>query len=211
MLKISPFEKYADEYDAWYDKYSAVFISETEALRAMLPPGNSHGIEVGLGTGRFSVALGIKEGVEPAAAMRAIAQERGIEVMNAKAENLPYKDMHFDFVLMASCVTYLADIKKAFNEANRVLKKDGSIIVGVIDKNGKIGQLYESRRNSGKFNKYAVFYTIEKITDELKDAGFGKMEFLQTLFKNLDEIKDPEFAKSGYGEGSYVVIKAVKR
>jgi len=211
MIKTAPFEKYADEYDAWYDKYPAVFASEVEALREMLPPGNSHGIEIGLGTGRFTIALGIKEGIEPAEAMRKIAQERGIEVMDAAAENLPYKDLHFDFVLMATCVTYLSDVCRAFREANRVLKKGGSLIVGVIDKDGKIGKYYESKREKGKFTKQAVFYSVDKVVEELKEAGFGKMEFLQTLFDELDEIKELQPAKPGYGEGSYVVIKAIKK
>jgi len=63
MLKTEVFDKQAKEYDAWFDNYPFVFQSEVEALKALLPIGDSHGIEVGLGSGRFAKALGIKEGV----------------------------------------------------------------------------------------------------------------------------------------------------
>src|ERR1035437_9509865 len=201
-LKIHPFETHSTEYDEWFDNYPSVFDSEVEALRDMLPPGESHGIEIGLGTGRFSIALGIKEGIEPAFAMRNIARIRGIEVMDAVAEDLPYKDLHFDFMLMASCVSYFYDVQSAFQEANRVLKRGGSLIIGFIEKESLIGKFYEEKRQKSTFYKQATFYSVSKIISELKSAGFNKLEFSQTLFQNLDEIKELELAKPGYGEGS---------
>lgn len=211
MLKTKPFETHAVEYDEWYDKYRNVFESEVEALREMMPLGESHGIEVGLGTGRFSKALGIKEGVEPAEEMRKIAMSRGIEVMNAPAEKLPYKDMHFDFVLMASCISYFDDITTAFREANRVLKHKGSLIIGFIEKNSTIGKYYEQKRQKSVFYKQATFYPVSKVVSELQQTGFNNFIFSQTLFHNLDEIKTLEPPKAGYGEGSFVIIKATKK
>src|SRR5581483_11525189 len=99
MLKTAPFETNAEEYDAWFDKFPEVFASEVGILRAALPEGDIQGIEVGMGTGRFAEALSIKEGVEPAEEMRKIAYNRVIDVRDANAEQLPYKDLRFDFVL----------------------------------------------------------------------------------------------------------------
>jgi ubiquinone/menaquinone biosynthesis C-methylase UbiE len=210
-LKTEPFESYATEYDEWFDQYPFVFKSEVEALREMLPAGESHGIEIGLGTGRFSEALGIKEGIEPSAAMRSMAMNRGIEVMNAVAEKLPYKDLHFDFVLIASSISYFSDIQLAFQEAARVLKPGGSIIIGFIERNSLIGKEYELRRQKSKFYKQATFYSRGKLVEELKKAGFINPLFLQTLFKTPDEIKEFEPAQPGYGDGSFIVIKASKK
>jgi ubiquinone/menaquinone biosynthesis C-methylase UbiE len=210
-LKTAPFEEKSMEYDDWFDQHPYVFESEVEALREMLPPGESHGIEVGLGTGRFSVALGIKEGVEPAFGMRIMALSRGIEVMDAVAEKLPYKDLRFDFVLMASCISYFYDMPSAFKEANRVLKKGGSLVIGFIDKNSIIGKYYEQKRKGSTFYKQATFYDMDKVITELHIAGFKDLEFSQTLFSELDEITELEPALPGYGEGSFIVIKAIKK
>lgn len=211
MLKTKPFETHALEYDQWFNKYPYVFESEVEALRAALPYGDIYGIEVGLGTGRFSNALGIKEGIEPAAAMREIAMLRGVDVFDASAEHLPYKDLRFDFVLMASCINYFNKLQPAFREANRVLKKGGTLIVGVIDKNSTIGKSYEIKRPESIFYKQAIFYPVEKVAQEIHKAGFNKMEYTQTLFEELQNIKEFEPAKPGYGDASFVVIKAIKK
>ncbi len=211
MLKTKPFEKHALEYDKWFEKYPYVFESEVAALRDALPYGDLHGIEVGLGTGRFSNALGIKEGVEPAEAMREIALSRGIDVFAASAEHLPYKDLRFDFVLMTSCINYFNKLNPAFREANRVLKPGGTLIVGCIDKFSTIGKLYEAKRPESIFYKQAIFYPVDKVAKEIHKEGFNKPEFTQTLFENLDKIKEFEPAKPGYGEGSFVIIKAIKK
>ncbi len=211
MLKIKPFETHAVEYDQWFNRHPYVFESEVEAIRAALPYGDVHGIEVGLGTGRFSNALGIKEGVEPATEMREIATNRGIDVFDAPAEHLPYKDLRFDFVLMTSCINYFNKLDPAFREANRVLKKGGSLIVGVIDKNSTIGKSYETKRHQSKFYKQATFYPVEKVAQEIMNAGFNKLEYRQTLFEELENINEFEPVKPGYGDGSFVVIKAIKK
>ncbi len=208
--QVEPFELYAPEYDEWYDRYPYVFQSEVEALREMLPLGESHGIEIGLGTGRFSQALGIKEGVEPSFSMRKIAITRGIEVMDAVAEKLPYKDLHFDFVIMASCISYFFSMKKAFQESNRVLKKGGSIIIGYIEKDSLIAKQYEEKRMKSKFYKHAIFYQSTKIAKALEEAGFKNLEYVQTLFNPLNEIDDYQPFVQGNGAGSYIVVKGIK-
>jgi ubiquinone/menaquinone biosynthesis C-methylase UbiE len=210
-MQNNPFETMTVEYDNWYEDYPYVFESETEAIREALPFGNLRGIEVGLGTGRFSSALGIKEGVEPIFEMRKIALARGIEVMDAVAERLPYKDLQFDFVLMVSCITYFHKLQPAFKEANRVLKKGGTLIVGFVEKDSIIGKEYENERDSNPFYKNAIFYSTEKVAEEIKNVGFNKLEFLQTLFEKIDDIKKFEPAKPGYDEGSFIVIKAIKK
>ncbi|MBI3134467.1 MAG: class I SAM-dependent methyltransferase [Bacteroidetes bacterium] len=211
MLRRSPFESHAELYDSWYDKYPFVFQSEVAALKAAMPVGILRGMEVGLGSGRISVALGIKEGVEPALEMRRMALERGIEVLDARAEYLPYKDLQFDFVLMSTCISYFSNLQQAFGEAHRVLKRGGTLIVGFIDKNSIIGQEYEAKRQTSLFYKDAVFYTAEKVADEIKNAGFSNPEFSQTLFEKVNEINALEHALPGYGKGSYVVIRAFKK
>ncbi len=85
MNQIKIFNENVEAYEAWYDKYPEVYQSEVAAIKEQLLklPENIKGIEVGIGTGRFAMELGIKEGVEPANEMAAIALKRGIEVVTA--------------------------------------------------------------------------------------------------------------------------------
>lgn len=212
MKKNMPFDSHVAEYETWYEEYPFVFQSEVEALRQMLPEGDRlTGIEVGLGTGQFSKALGIKEGVEPSPAMRTLALRRGIEAVDGVAENLPYKDLRFDFVIMAFSVSYFEDLHRALKEAHRVLKNNGVLIIGFLDRNSIIGKQYEQHKSESTFYKEANFYSVEKMKAELTQAKFKKLEFCQTLFKPLEDIKGVESVKAGHGEGSFVVVQARKR
>jgi ubiquinone/menaquinone biosynthesis C-methylase UbiE len=206
-----PFDMHVPEYEKWFSDYPFVFRSAVEALREMLPVGDSlSGIEVALGTGRFSEALGIKEGVEPSPNMRAHAVKRGIEVVDGMAEQLPYGNLRFDFVLMAFCISYFNDLHVAFKEANRVLKSSGLLVVGFLDKHSIIGRQYQQRMPVSTLDRSAPFYTVDKVHFELTRAGFKHFRFCQTLFHHLEDITSLEPARPGYGEGAFVVIQAGK-
>jgi ubiquinone/menaquinone biosynthesis C-methylase UbiE len=212
MRKQFSFDEHVVEYEEWFEQYPWVFKSEVEALREMLPFGEKlNGIEVGVGTGRFSKALGIKEGIEPSPAMREVAIGRGIEVMDGVAESLPYGDHRFDFVLMNFCISYFADLHSPFKEAHRVLKSNGVLVVGFIDKNSIIGRYYEQNKPNSTFYKHANFYSVDKVLVELTRAKLKHTSICQTLFDSLDDIKEFQPSKPGYGAGSFVVIKAMKK
>ena len=212
MLQTEIFNKNVDVYEAWYDNYPEVFQSEIVAIREQLfkLPENIYGIEVGLGTGRFSKALGIKEGIEPSEKMAIKAMKRGIEIMKGVAEKLPYSDYHFDFILFVT-ISHLNNLKTALNEAHRVLKPKGSIIIAFLDKEQTIAQQYEENKYRSTFFKNATYYSVTEVKDLLKKAKFKDLEFNQTLFGELNEIKEVQTPKEGHGEGSFVVVKAVKK
>lgn len=212
MNQVNIFNENVEAYEAWYEKYPEVYLSEVAAIKEQFLklPENIKGLEVGIGTGKFAQILGIKEGVEPSNEMASIARKRGLEVVNGNAENLPVKDLNFDFVLFIT-ICHLNSAKSAFKEACRVLKPKGSIIIGFIDKDQKIGKAYEENRMRSTFFRYANFYSVIQVTKLLKEAGFKDLEYNQTLFGNLEEIKEVQLPKKGFGEGSFVVIKAVKK
>lgn len=212
MAHTEIFNRYVEEYEKWYEDYPEVYQSELEAIKEQLKklPENIRGIEVGLGTGRFSVPLGIKEGVEPSSAMAEKAINRGIEVIHGLAERLPYADLQFDFVLFVT-ICHFDNIKAALAEAERVLKHKGSILIGFLDKERSVAKEYIEKRHRSTFFAKAQFYTIDRIQKLLEDAGFKDLEFNQTLFGNLDEVEEIQFPKPGYGEGSFVVVRAIKK
>lgn len=204
---ISVFDKNALEYDQWYDKHCNIYQSEILALKQAIPH-NKNGIEIGVGTGRFAEPLNIKFGVEPSENMAKVAEQRGIKVYRTVAENLPFENETFDFVLMVTTVCFLTNIPKAFKEVHRILKPKGEIILAIIDKNSELGKKYEKEKSSNKFYKDAHFYSTGEITELLKQAHFEKFEYWQTLTtSNTNEVEQPQM---GFGKGSFVVIKAIK-
>ena len=212
MLQIDLFVKHAEEYDQWFNQHQAVYQSELLAIKQQMLklPQNIQGIEIGLGTGHFSADLGIKEGIEPVETMARIAHKRGVEIMKGTAERLPYRDLHFDFVLFVT-ICHLDNVITALKETHRVLKKGGAVIIGFLDKNQVIAQSYEAKRAESHFYKHATFYTVDKVGKFLNKAGFKDLEYNQTLFGELAEITELQDPEEGYGKGSFVVVKAIKK
>lgn len=205
---MAVFDEYASEYDLWYEKHNNKYRSEVIALKKVIPKGKK-GVEIGVGTGRFSKPLGITIGVEPSPCMSEIAEERGITVIKGVAENLPFHSESFDFVLMVTTVCFLLDIPKAFSEAYRILKNKGTIILGIIDKKSPLGKQYEKMKKNNKFYSEAHFHSTEELTAFLMRVGFIKFEYWQTLFEMTEDVV--EKPNKGYGRGSFVVIKAAKK
>ncbi|MDY0374349.1 MAG: class I SAM-dependent methyltransferase [Desulfobacterium sp.] len=206
MPKIEQFEKYSNEYDEWFDNHSDVYAVELEAIRQLIPPAGAKGIEVGVGSGKFAVPLGIKIGVEPSEKMASKARLQGIDVYSGIAEELPFSDELFDFVLVVTTICFVDDVSKSLKEACRVLKPDGFIIVGFIDRESEIGKQYSEKKESSKFYKDATFYSTPELLRYLKESGFVVTNVLQTLIPG--EL--PKTILEGFGRGAFVVIKGMK-
>ena len=209
MPKISPFEKYADRYEEWFEKNRWVYEAELRAVKAMIP-ARGRGLEIGVGTGRFAKPLGIRNAVEPSKRMRDFAQKRGIRTLNGVAEELPFEDSAFDFVLMVTTVCFLDDIGKALIEAHRVLCDGGVLIIGFVDRNSQMGKIYLKRQQENVFYKDATFLSVDELIEQMNQAGFRKLTFNQTIFGTLAETAEDEAVKPGHGEGSFVVIRGSK-
>jgi SAM-dependent methyltransferase len=209
MAKIAPFEAHRNRYEQWFEDNRFAYEAEIEAVRLLLPKGGE-GLEVGVGTGRFAVPLGISIGLEPSPAMAEIARAKSINVVEGVAETLPFSAEEFDFILMVTTICFLDDIDAAFKEAWRVLKPGGHVVIGFVDRESPLGQKYETARSENIFYREATFYSVPEVLAHLEKAGFGEFAFAQTIFRDLSQIEGPEPVKEGYGEGSFVVIRAKK-
>ena len=203
---IDVFEKNRERYENWFENYRAVYESEVNMLKSVLPPFN-RALEVGVGSGRFAYPLGIKEGVEPSEKMAEIARTRGIKVYPGFAENLPLGDELFDLVLIAVTICFVNDPQKTLKEAHRVLKKNGKIAVAIVDKDTPIGKEYLKKKERGGFYRDVNFFSTKELQNMLKSSNFEVSEIYQTLFANsIDEIKEPQGFSKGYGKGGFVVV-----
>jgi SAM-dependent methyltransferase len=210
MPRIYPFQKYTARYEKWFEDNHWVYHAELEAVKSLMPQKGC-GVEIGVGTGRFAEPLGVNIGVEPSSHMREVAQQRGIKVLNGAAEKLPFKNSIFSFVLMVTTICFVDDIDKSFEEAFRVLAKGGYLIIGLVDRHSPIGQIYFRHQMNNVFYNEATFYSVDEVLEIMEKAGFDDFSFRQTIFRNLTEINERETIKSGYGEGSFVVIRGKKK
>ena len=111
-----------------------------KALGPALDRGFEHSLEVGAGTGYFSLNLLCAGLVREATctdispgmvrALRANAERLGLEVRTARAdaESLPFPDGSFDLVLGHAVLHHLPDLERAFGEFHRVLRPGGRIV-----------------------------------------------------------------------------------
>lgn len=210
MPKTKPFDKYYKDYEEWFQRYEKVYKSELKAVARFIPE-KGRGIEIGIGNGMFALPLGIKEGVEPSYEMRKLARQKGLNAWFGVAEQLPLEDETYDFALMVTTICFVDDPRKVLHEIYRILRLNGSIVIGFVDKNSPVGKIYQENKKKSKFYSEANFFSAGEVENLLDDAGFERMEFVQTIFGQLDEVEEEQDFKKGYGEGSFVVVRGVKK
>ncbi|HBC0466389.1 TPA: methyltransferase domain-containing protein [Legionella pneumophila] len=204
---VKIFNQFANRYDSWFDTHSAVFQSELESLKKVVPQ-SGEGLDVGVGSGRFSAALGVNRGIDPSIKLRHLASSRGINVYEGVAESLPFQNEQFDFVLFNTVLCYLDLPLMALLEAKRVLKPNGKLIIGMIDKNSMLGKTYEATKQDNPFYRHAHFYSVNEVLELLHEINFKEEAIYQTIFSPIETISIPEETKSGYGEGGFIVLSA---
>ena len=121
-ITINPFDPIAKEYDQWFDENKNTFLSELEAVKYFLPK-QGKGVEIGVGTGRFAMEIGIKYGIEPSEAMATLAKQRGIDVIIRNAENMPYDTESFDYAIMVAVDHLLKILKKYIRKSSGYLNQ----------------------------------------------------------------------------------------
>ena len=208
MSVVTVFEQHAQEYDEWFDAHEPVYQAELAALRQLVPT-DSLGIEVGVGTGRFAVPLGIRFGIDPSQRILNIARARGLQVCQAVGERLPFRDKQFDFVLIMTVICFVDDVPTLLRELNRVLKRGGQLVIGFINRNSELGRRYESRKKASAFYRDARFYSVEEVARWVKGAGFASLRFCETLFGDPSELSTRSLEiRDGCSDGAFVVLCA---
>jgi SAM-dependent methyltransferase len=209
MPGLNPFDRYAERYDQWFERHPHHYEAELRALRALMPKVTC-GIEMGVGTGRFAVPLGIRWGMDPSIRMAKMAKARGLQVVAARAEGLPFKDCRFDLILFVTTICFLNEVETALGEANRALRVGGIILIGMFDRNSLLGSTFIQENQGSIFLRKARFYSVESVVSLMRKTGFEQFEFRQTIFHPTIETERAVPVEEGYGRGLFVVIKANK-
>lgn len=149
MGRISPFGDFTSRYDAWLEEHQVAHVAGLLALRVFVPHFG-RGLETGVVTGRFASPLGVVARVDPSPALLELAAARGIQCVEGVAEELPFADAGFDYVLTTICF---------------------------VDRESAIGREYQARRAESAFYRDATFHSAEEVEHLLRDAGFSILEW----------------------------------
>jgi ubiquinone/menaquinone biosynthesis C-methylase UbiE len=205
--KTGPFDVYSDRYDHWFDVHRALYVSELLALRTLVPC-DARGLEIGVGTGRFAGPLGVAIGIDPSEAMLMHAAARGVETVKGIAEALPFSDGSFDYTLVVTTICFVQSADRMLAEARRVLRPNGKLIIGFVNRQSGIGRGYLKHQSESVFYREAVFYSVAEVGELLEAQGFNARIWGQTLFRPLAEITRIEPVRPGTDEGAFVVVMA---
>lgn len=209
MPTTDPFEEHTGRYENWFETYDDAYNSELHALKRLLgDPG--YAVEIGVGSGRFAAPLGIQVGIDPAEKMLARARSRDVNVLKGVAESLPFRAGAFDTALIVTTICFVDDIPATLAEAGRILGPDGALVLGYIDKDSPVGRIYQEKKAENPFYREATFVSTGQLLDELDEAGFTDREFVQTIYRWIDDIDEPEPVEEGYGDGSFVGVRATR-
>ena len=205
-MSVFDYDENVIRYESWFEKHPAVFQSEVNLLRSMLPSGV--GFEVGIGTGLFARELGIRMGNDPSEAMLRVAQSRNLITYRCRGDSLPFHDGYFDFVFMITTICFLDDVAGTLKECFRVIRPGGSVLVGFVDRESSIGKAYLAKKERSLFYRDALFYSTGQVRSFLKKVGFTVKEVRQTLFGEINEITEAQQHSKGSGKGGFVAILA---
>jgi ubiquinone/menaquinone biosynthesis C-methylase UbiE len=156
-----------------------------------MPADLGRWLEVGVGTGRFSQGLGVKEGVDPSVPMLEFARQRGVRARTGWGENLPYPGDSLHGVLLVVALCFLSGRTKALRECARVLKVGGCLVVGIVPADSLWAELYKRKGRTGHpFYPVAKFYLCDEVIRMATIAGFALERAASCLFSPPGESLD---------------------
>jgi ubiquinone/menaquinone biosynthesis C-methylase UbiE len=235
MEKEKLFDRYANEYDAWFFNNMNLLTSEVKLVAHFLKdPGKT--FSVGCGSGLFEsilkkeYSINIEYGLEPSEGMADIARKRGMTVDITTAEKAVFNDESYDTFLFNGTPSYINDLRSVFINVFKALKPGGKVVVIDVPKESSYGIMYNLALALDtwdhpflngvnpkdpypiEFVKIANWRTTNEKIELLKETGFTNLEFAQTLTKHPlysnDIIEEPT---EGYSSGDYVAICAMKQ
>jgi ubiquinone/menaquinone biosynthesis C-methylase UbiE len=189
------FDILTDKYDAWYDSEDGkpLYESELKCLRPLVESCRGPILEVGVGTGRFAMHFPDVTGIDPSLNALKMAEKRGVKTVPGYGENLPFEDESFGCVLIIVTLCFVDKPLDVLREAKRVLRKDGSIVIGLVPGDSPWGAFYEEKKRAGHpFYRNARFYTMKDVEDMLQATGMKITRIGSTLLQRPDEPRRTE-------------------
>ncbi|APR88200.1 Methyltransferase type 11 [Minicystis rosea] len=184
-------QEHLDKTRAYYDEFSARY----EDRRDGHDPGGYHDmlddleveyverygrgrdvLEVGCGTGlllrRIASFARTARGVDLSPGMLAHARERGLDVSEASATELPFPDDTFDVACSFKVLAHVREIERALAEMTRVVRPGGYVLAelynpislrGLAKRLGPAGAISDATKESAVFTRFDAPWDIDTI------------------------------------------------
>lgn len=193
------FNRLAEEYDGWYEREKLTFEIEVKAFQPILPFLPKPWLELGIGSGRFAQALGIRWGIDPAKKLLQIAKGRGIKVVAGRGESMPIFSKRIGTVFVIITLCFVKYPRPLLQECHRVLVREGKIVIGFIPRGSPWGKFYMEKKKRGHpFYRLARFYSVGEMEHMIMEAGFSIQGISSILFQKPGEVKSHENPMKGY-------------
>lgn len=210
----STFDSCAEDYDRWFDNTEGTILFKTElaAVRSVLREVPGPYLEIGVGTGRFARELGIQYGIDPAMRMLRIAEARGVEVQQATGEFLPFGENIFGGIFILFTLCFVQNPEQVIREAQRVLRKNGGLIIGMLNRESPWGRLYAKKKEEGHpIYQHAHFFSVPEVSDLIRKSGLFIEAYASALLQHpSDEPHEEKVYEGALSDAGFLCILARK-
>jgi len=204
------FDKVADAYDSYYqnDLGKRIDNLEKRIVGLFINEFNHKDVlEIGCGTGHWTSFLseqGLKViGIDISDKMLEKAKSKNIP--NAKFEvndatNLPYADESIENIVCITSLEFIKNKDKALKEMHRVLKKNGTILIGTLNKNS---EWYNQNKDNAVY-RTADLYDYNSLYKAMSIFGAAQIQSC-VFFENDDLLDEKTDFSSDKVKGGFMV------
>ncbi len=214
------FDKLAGSYDSWYGTEFGRYADDLEKrliIQFARPKKGEKVLDVGCGTGTYGSEFS-KMGLEVTCLdmskrMLNIAKtkSKNIDTILGNVEDMPFEDNTFDLIVGITLIEFLPKPEKAIREMRRVLKDDGRIILGVLNRFSLFALHERIRRNETYAD--AKFYSIFELKNfKVKrwDSTLFAFKVMPRFLLNCFERSDRILSKIFKPFGAFLVLEMKK-
>jgi ubiquinone/menaquinone biosynthesis C-methylase UbiE len=141
-------------------------------------------MDVGAEAGRFSLfassykATVVSVDVDSYSIKRLKLKEKQVNVIQADARKLPFKDGLFDVIFMIEVLDYIPELEEAFLECKRTLKPNASSIISFGNKSSFKAKLKSMRGKTYRHDHWRVVQCLSRMGFIIKrKTGYNWLPF----------------------------------